>query len=160
MKRSLTYLPHCLIPFLLLAAFNYWNGLKTVDETLSGQAQTHLNLLAGEIDRRLREEEVALTRVATSPELHDIVSKGETGVSARVPVDSKPQMPGDVFLVLSMLKGRAHAFRITLFDLNRHAVFRTERESNSQGPDSFLINAPDATPTSNSSESFKREPVH
>jgi signal transduction histidine kinase len=159
-KRSLTYLPHCLVPLLLLAAFNYWNGLKTVNETLSGQAQTHLNLLAGEIDRRLRDEEIELTRVATSPELHDVVSKGETSVSARVPVDSKPQMPSDVFLVLSMLKGRAHAFRITVFDLNRRAVFRAERESNAQGRDLLLINSPDARPPSNSSELFKREPVH
>ena len=112
MKRSLTYLPYCLVPLLLLAAFNYWNGLRTLNETLSGQAQTHLNLLAGEIDRRLREEEIELTRVATSPELHDVVSKGETSVSARVPVDSKPQMPGDVFLVLSMLKGGLTHFEL------------------------------------------------
>jgi len=160
MKRSLTYLPHCLIPLLLLAAFNYWNGLKTVDETLSGQAQTHLNLLAGEIDRRLREEEVALSRLASSPELRDVVSKADVTASGGIPVDSKSQMPSDLFLVLSMLKGRAHIFRITVFDLNRHAVFRAQRESNAQGPDSFQINAPDATPTSNTTESFKREPVH
>src|SRR6185437_16490824 len=86
MKRSLTYLPYCLIPLLLLAAFSYWNGLKTVNETLSAQAQTHLNLLAGEIDHRLREEEIELTRVAASPELHDVVSKGDASVSTRVPV--------------------------------------------------------------------------
>ena len=159
MKRSLTYLPYCLIPLLLLAGFNYWTALKTVDETLSEQAQTHLNLIAAEIDRRLRDEEIELSRLATSAELLDVVTKADASVSGRLPVDSKSQMPGDVFLVLSMLKGRAHPFRITVFDLNRHAVFRAERERNAQGPDTYLINAPHA-PSSNSSTSFEKEAVH
>jgi signal transduction histidine kinase len=160
MKRSLTYLPHCLIPLLLLAAFNYWNGLKTVDVILGGQAQTHLNLLAGEIDRRLREEEIELSRLATSPGLREVVTKADVTVPVPLPVSSSSQMPGDVFLVLSMLKGRAHAFRITVFDLNRRAVFRAERQGNAQGPDTLLINPPSTPSVSNSSVSFNREAVH
>ena len=160
MKRALTYLPYCLIPLLVLAAFNYWNALRTVDETLSDQAQTHLNLIAAEIDRRLREEETDLSRLAMSAEILHVVSKADASVSGSVPVDSKSQMPADVFLILSMLKGRAHPFRIIVFDLNRHAVFSAERQTNAQGADTFLINAPAPAPASNLSTSFKRDAVH
>ncbi|HEY5402038.1 MAG TPA: hypothetical protein VIK24_04185, partial [Pyrinomonadaceae bacterium] len=68
-KHSFTYLPHCLLPVFLIAGLNYWNALKTVDTSLSSQAQTDLNSLSGELDRRLQAEEVELTRVAFSGEL-------------------------------------------------------------------------------------------
>ena len=160
MKRSLTYLPHCLIPLLLLAAFNYWNGLKTVDETLSGQAQTHLNLLAAEIDRRLRDEEIELSRLATSSQLQNLLSKRDVSYSTQAEPNSQSPVPSDLLLVLSPLKGRAHCFRVSLIAENNYPIFRAERVQNAQGPDTFLINPPDQNPASIQNNLLKRESPH
>jgi len=136
LKHSLTYLPYCLVPLLLLAALNYWNGLKTVDATLSTQAQSHLNSLAGEVDRRLRDEEVELSRIALSPQLRDLLNskKNTTAVGLRnVPV----QPPQELFLNLSSaLRGRGHWRRIVAFDDKHQPQFQIERDRNAQSPDS------------------------
>ena len=39
-KPFLTYFILCAIPLLLLAGFNYWNGIRTVDSTLSASCRT------------------------------------------------------------------------------------------------------------------------
>jgi signal transduction histidine kinase len=160
MKRSLSYLPYCLIPLLVLAALNYWNGLRTVDTTLSEQAQTHLNLLAGEIDRRLRDEEIELSGLAASRELQDLLSKREESALTSVPIESKSRVPSDVFLVLSALKGRAHCFRVSVVAEDNHQVFRAERVTNPQGPDTFLINSPEPALSSIPSTSLKKDITH
>jgi Signal transduction histidine kinase len=124
------------VPLLLLAALNYWNGLKTVDATLSTQAQSHLNSLAVEVDRRLRDEELELSRIALSPQLRDLLNskKNSTGVG----LNSAPlQPPQELFLNLSSaLRGRGHWRRIAAFDDKHHAQFQIERDRNSRGPDS------------------------
>jgi signal transduction histidine kinase len=136
LKHSLTYLPYCLVPLLLLAALNYWNGLKTVDATLSAQAQSHLNSLAGEIDRRLRDEEVELSRLALSPQLRDLLNSKKN--TTAVGLSNRPvQPPQELFLNLSSaLRGRGHWRRITAFDDKHHAQFQIERDRSAQSPDS------------------------
>ena len=39
-KPFLTYFVLCAIPLLLLAALNYWNGVRTVDATVSTIVQS------------------------------------------------------------------------------------------------------------------------
>ena len=136
LKHSLTYLPYCLVPLLLLAALNYWNGLKTVDATLSSQAQNHLNSLAGEVDRRLREEEVELSRIALSPQLRDLLNSKKNATAAGLN-NGPVQPPQELFLNLSSaLRGRGHWRRIAAFDDRHHAQFQIERDRNAQSPDS------------------------
>ena len=136
LKHSLTYLPHCLVPLLLLAALNYWNGLKTVDATLSAQAQRHLNSLAGEVDRRLRDEEVELSRIALSPQLRDLLNSKKNTTAASLS-NGPVQPPRELFLNLSSaLRGRGHWRRIAAFDGRHHAQFQIERDRNAQNPDS------------------------
>jgi len=124
------------VPLLLLAALNYWNGLKTVDATLSTQAQSHLNSLAGEIDRRLRDEQVELSRLALSPQLRDLLNSKKN--TTAVGLSNGPvQPPQELFLNLSSaLRGRGHWRRITAFDDKHHAQFQIERDRNAQSPDS------------------------
>jgi signal transduction histidine kinase len=161
MKRSLTYLPHFFVPLLMLAAFNYWNGLKTVDTTLKDQAQTHLNLLSAEIDRRLRDEEMELSRLATSSQLHDMLSKTDVSYAA-VPlqVDPKFKVPDGLLLVLSPLKGRAHCFRVNLVANNNYSIFSAERVPNVQGPDTFLINSPNQSSAPVQNNLLRRGTTH
>ncbi len=54
-KPFLTYFLLCAIPLLLFAALNYWNGVRTVDSTLSTIAQNDLNSFTGAVDEVLKE---------------------------------------------------------------------------------------------------------
>ena len=137
LKHSLTYLPHCLVPLLLLATFNYWNGLRTVDATLSTEAQNHLNSLAGELDRRLREEEVDLSRAAVSPRLRELLN-AKNNTTPVLLSGSSSQLPEDLSLSLSSaLRGRGHWVRLAGFDEAHRPRFQLERNQNAQGLDSF-----------------------
>lgn len=142
-KHSLTYLPHCLLPLLLLAGVNYWNGLKSVDATLSAQAQRHLNSLAGEIDRRLEDERIELSRAALSGQLQALVTMKKNGADG-IPINrnSSPVVPNDLFLSLSsLLRGPGHCFRLVVFDEARHPMFQIERLHNDRGADTFTLSA-------------------
>jgi signal transduction histidine kinase len=163
MKRSLTYLPHCLVPLLLLATLNYWNGLKSVDATLAAQAQAHLNSLAGEIDRRLHDEEIELSRATLSSQLQDLLRTKQSNTSGGLSTESNaaPGLPSELFLNLSsLLKGRAHCFRLAVFDQSRRGLFQIERQRSVQGPDSFLLRSTDLTLTPVSSGAAKKEFAH
>jgi signal transduction histidine kinase len=54
-KPFLTYFILCAIPLLLLAALNYWNGVRTADSTLSTIVQNDVNSLNGAVDEVLNE---------------------------------------------------------------------------------------------------------
>jgi signal transduction histidine kinase len=144
-RRSFAYLPHCLLPLLVLAALNYWNGLKTLNRTLSTQAQNHLNSLAGEIDARFQDEKIELSRVALSGQLRDFLL---TKRSVGVPIEGNGTagLPSELFLSLtSVLKGRGHCSRLAVFDQNRSPVFQIERHRNAQRADTFVVQSHDVS---------------
>lgn len=146
LNRSLAYLPHCLLPLLLLAALNYWNGLKTVDSLLSSQAQSNLNSLSGEIDRRLQDERIDLLRVALSSQLRDVLLARKTGepVNLTTTGNSVQGVPSDLFLNLTtVVKGRAHFWKLAVFDQGRAPLFQIERHGNAQGADTFILRTND-----------------
>ena len=159
-KNLLTYLPYCLVPLLLLAALNYWNGLRSVDTTLSAQAQSHLNSLAGEIDRRLQIEKLDLSRAALAKQLQDVVAARHEGVPVTLSNGSSdtPSIPADLQLILtSVLKGRGHCFRLAVFDQARRPVVQIERHENARGPDTFTTTAGDPSLAPSSTTPLKRE---
>jgi len=146
-RHSLTYLPYFLVPLLLLAALNYWNGLRTVETTVSAQAQNQLNALAGEVDARLRNEQIDLTRAALSSSLKDLLVARSSAAPVDLSTANSQTVPGDLFLNLtSVLKGRAHCSRLALFDDKRVLVFQIERQQNAQGADSFVLNSAKSSP--------------
>jgi signal transduction histidine kinase len=159
-KNLLTYLPYCLVPLLLLAALNYWNGLRSVDTTLSAQAQSHLNSLAGEINRRLEIERLDLSRAALAKQLQDVVAARREGVPIALSNGSSdaPSIPADLQLILtSVLKGRGHCFRLAVFDQVRRPVIQIERQENARGPDTFTTTAGDLSLAPSSTTPLKRE---
>jgi hypothetical protein len=129
-KYNLTYLPYCLIPLLLLALLNYWNGLKTVDDTLSFQAQQHLNSLSGEIDRRLQDELANLRRAAYSTPLRERLVARKLDQKTALPVE---QVPGEDFSnrglsdsLTNLVSGYGRFQRLAVFDLKRVSLFQLQ----------------------------------
>jgi len=141
----------------LLAALNYWNGLRIVDTTLSAQAQSRLNSLSGEIDRRLQLERLDLSRTAQSRQLLDVMSAGQAGTPVSIPADSA-SVPSDLKLMLiSVLKGKGHCFRLAVFDEARRSLVQVDRLENARGPDTFSTTTGDPSLAPSPSVFAKRE---
>jgi len=68
-KPFLTYFVLCAIPLLLLAALNYWNGMRAVDYTLNTIVQDDLHSFTLSVDRLLDEEGSVLLKLATVPDV-------------------------------------------------------------------------------------------
>jgi signal transduction histidine kinase len=135
-KPSLTYLPHCLLPVLLLAAFSYWNGLRLVDSTLSSEAQTHLNALSVEVDRRLQVEETELNKVTSMDRLAKFIAdnSSETADPAAISRVEEP-LP----TLMALLRGEGKFERVSLFDQKRTELLHIERERTGQIANTFVV---------------------
>jgi signal transduction histidine kinase len=73
-KPFLTYFVFCAIPLLLLAGLNYWNGLRTIDSTISTIVQNDLNSLNVSVDELLRAQRNSILRLARSGNVQRAVS--------------------------------------------------------------------------------------
>ena len=76
-KPFLTYFILCAIPLLLLAALNYWNGLRTVDSTVSTIVQDDLYSFNVAVDEVLRERGHDILRFAIAPVVQDLLLQKE-----------------------------------------------------------------------------------
>ena len=136
------YLLPCLAPLLLLAVLSYWNAIRTVDVIASKEAQNNLNALTGEVNRRLEDEEVALTRLALTPALQQLVSGNPAPqlVSGHKDTNQDPgsdqkrsaqslDLPDQLKLSLASLLGQNGQYaRLGLYAQNRQPLFQMERQ--------------------------------
>ncbi|HEX7297351.1 MAG TPA: ATP-binding protein [Pyrinomonadaceae bacterium] len=76
-KPFLTYFILCAIPLLLFAGLNYWNGVRTVDSTLSTIAQDDLNSFTGAVDEVLKEREQDILGFAIEGAVANLISQKE-----------------------------------------------------------------------------------
>lgn len=67
-KSFLTYFAICAVPLLLLAALNYWNGIRSVGNTVNPIVQADLNSFTAGINQLLDEQGNALLKLAVAPE--------------------------------------------------------------------------------------------
>src|SRR5689334_20906682 len=76
-KPFLTYFILCAIPLLLLAALNYWNGVRTVDSTLATIVQNDLNSFNSAVDEVLDERKHELLGFAIKRVVQNTLAKKE-----------------------------------------------------------------------------------
>src|SRR5689334_9538008 len=76
-KPFLTYFALSAIPLILLADLNYWNGLRSVDSTVSAIVQHDLNAFNVAVDQELRERKSDFLRLSMMPDVQGIVSDRE-----------------------------------------------------------------------------------
>ena len=141
-KSFLTYFTLAAIPLLLLAALNYWNGIRTVDSTISSIVQSDLNSFNVSLDELIREQEGAILGLASVPDLRQILA--QKNIAEDVRLNSVPDLS-------------AYFQNVTLFDRDRQAMmFRigNSRPARLPEPDervwhlhgSTLLDKPGATP--------------
>lgn len=73
-KSFLTYFAICAVPLLLLAALNYWNGIRSVDNTVNPIVQADLNSFTAGINQTLDEQGNALLKLAVAPEIQTAIA--------------------------------------------------------------------------------------
>jgi signal transduction histidine kinase len=74
-KTFLTYFILCAIPLLLLAALNYWNGVRTANSTLSTIEQNDLNSFTGAVGEVLEEQEHEILSFSINRVVQDLLKK-------------------------------------------------------------------------------------
>ena len=115
-KPFLTYFILCAIPLLLLAGFNYWNGIRTVNSTFSSIVQSDLNAFNTAVDEELGERESAILQLAITQSAQRIVTEKFDASS-----DVLPQSPRGL---LNSLPDLGNNFQsLTIYDSNKHAIF-------------------------------------
>jgi signal transduction histidine kinase len=122
MKRRglLTYLLLCLVPLLVLAVLNYWNGLRLADQTIGDAAQRDLNNLTADVDRRVQQQEAEIRRLASAKSVHDFLAVEIT--------ESRDQPATSVAADFASALGRnGSLFRLALFDEDRVLRLQAER---------------------------------
>jgi len=67
-KPFLTYFAICAVPLLLLAALNYWNGIRSVDTTVKPIVQADLNSFTAGINQLLDDQGNSLLKLALAPQ--------------------------------------------------------------------------------------------
>ncbi len=141
-KSFLTYFILCAIPLLLLAAINYWHGIRTVESTISSVVQSDLNSLNVTVDELTGDQERAFLSLTSAPDLLQILA--EKNVAEDRHVNSVQDVS-------------SHFRNVTLFDRDRQALmFRigNSRPAKSPEPDenvwrlhgSVLLDKPGSAP--------------
>jgi len=130
-RRSLlTYLFLCLVPLLVLAVLNYWNGLRAADQTIGDTAQHDLNSLTADVDRRVQQQEAEIRRLASAKSVHDFLAV-ETS-------ESRDQPAAYVAADFASALGRnGSLFRLALFDQDR--VLRLQAERPAEAADAGVV---------------------
>lgn len=111
-KSFLTYLGLCAIPLLLLAALNYWNGVRAVDATISSIVQDDLNSFTAGVDEVLHDQESAILRLAMQRNVQQAVAQSSD--STNPPASSS---------LKSTLEPPSQFQSITLFDINHRPLW-------------------------------------
>ena len=111
-KSFLTYLGLCAIPLLLLAALNYWNGVRAVDSTINAIVQEDLNSFTAGVDEVLREQESAILRLAMQRNVQQAVAQASD--STNPPASSS---------LKSALEPPTQFHSLALFDRSRRPLW-------------------------------------
>jgi signal transduction histidine kinase len=143
-KLFLVFFGICLVPLGLLASINYWNGVRVHEAALQKDQENDLAELTHQIGDLLHEDQVELTGLSQSRELHDYIQDRNEGVAnslVRHLTQTSPRedltqhasslsaLPVELRIrVGSLLHRHSHFASISLFDQNRHPVFLAERE--------------------------------
>jgi signal transduction histidine kinase len=122
-KPFLTYFFLCAIPLLLLAGLNYWNGIRTVDSTISTIVQNDLNAFNVAVEEELQERQSALLQLAMAPGTRRMIA----GKEVNAPTLNE------------------NFQSLTLFDSNQHATWF--RKDNSAWTNAWNASAPQPDPS-------------
>ncbi|HEX2272010.1 MAG TPA: ATP-binding protein [Pyrinomonadaceae bacterium] len=114
-KSFLTYFALCSVPLLLLAALNYWNGMRSADAALEAVVQEDLNSFTAGVVEVLRDQESAMLRLSLMRNIQQAVVQPETTSPANNQSASSS--------LKSLLDLRSHFQSLAVFDRHRQPLW-------------------------------------
>ena len=78
-RPFLTYFAICAVPLLLLAALNYWNGIRSAETTVNTIVEDDLQAFTAGINQMLEEQGNALLKLAVAPEIQQAAALSSSG---------------------------------------------------------------------------------
>lgn len=114
-KSFLTYFALCSVPLLLLAALNYWNGMRSANAALEHVVQEDLNSFTAGVVEVLRDRESAMLRLSLMRNVQQAVV--QTGTAQTT------QTQGASSSLKSLLELRNHFQSLAVFDSNRQPLW-------------------------------------
>jgi signal transduction histidine kinase len=113
-KSFLTYFALCAVPLLLLAALNYWNGVRSADAALEAVVQDDLNSFTAAVVEVLRDQESAMLRLSLTRNIQQAVAQ---------PENSQTQAQSASLSLKSLLDLRSHFQSLAVYDRNRQPLW-------------------------------------
>lgn len=97
-KPFLTYFLLCAVPLLVLAALNYWNGARSIDESVSAIAQNDLNAFSAAVNELLDENQKSILEFAIAPSVRELITRTDVGPGrprdlSQLPNDALTSLP-------------------------------------------------------------------
>src|SRR5882762_5928539 len=159
-KPFLTYLLICLAPLLVLAVFNYWNGIKASDAAARADLQDHLNAFTSGVDNVLHKEEDEIMRFSVSRATQQFAEernnprnetpRADLSKETKGNSDNSGGLPSELRAsVASLIDSRSHFKSVALFAQNSQPLLFAERNSSdpqNSGPVFRLYNFPPDQP--------------
>ncbi|HKO97511.1 MAG TPA: ATP-binding protein [Pyrinomonadaceae bacterium] len=131
-KLLLTLVGLALAPLLLLAAFNYWTGLRTAEETLHRNQDRDIAQFTNEIGEFLALSKNELTKLSRARALVQYLESPGSNNDSSSSLD-QPSPAGTVTysevqaLVASVLNSHTHISRISVFKNSSEPLFLAEQ---------------------------------
>ena len=125
-KLFFKFLVVCIVPLLLLAAFNYWNDVRVIDGLLARTQATALADFKNGFTRVLHEDQEALKRLSGCNLVADFAAARAHSRSglAQTSAANSGEVPADVKMrVLDVVNSHNDFTAASLFDADRKAVF-------------------------------------
>src|SRR5689334_10110252 len=88
-KPFLTYFLICAVPLLLLAALNYWNGIRSVRSTVEAVVEDDLHSFTAESNEVLDDRGSSLLRTAIAPQIQRVTTDPSFRNNAQVELKSE-----------------------------------------------------------------------
>ena len=120
-KLFFKFLAVCIVPLLLLTAFNYWNDVRAVDGLINRTQATALTDFKTAFARVLTEEQEALKRLSSCKVLSDFTAARAGPGSESVAASGLPEGLG--VRVVDVVNSHNHFAAVSLFDIKRQAIF-------------------------------------
>ncbi|HEU4710583.1 MAG TPA: ATP-binding protein [Pyrinomonadaceae bacterium] len=122
-KSFLTYFLLCAVPLLLLAALNYWNGMRAVDATLHNVVQEDLNSFTAGVVEVLRDQESAMLRLSLMRNIQQAVEQSATQQNTGNQQNLLQQNQSASSSLKSLLDLRSHFQSLAVFDSNHQPLW-------------------------------------
>ena len=123
-KLFFKFLAVCIVPLLLLAAFNYWNDVRVVDGLMKRAQATALANFKNSFALNLTEDQEALKRLSTCSAVSSFATRAKIASDSGSLSPGSSEIPADLGVrVVDVINSDNNFAAVSLFNLERKAIF-------------------------------------